>query len=117
MGKPKSSTTADRQVAARLRELRVTRCLSRVQVAALIGVTSQQVARYESGSNRVSASMLWDIAQTLSTPIDFFFDGIDDAPFELPPCSRRLADMKLGEIREQRHLEALSQLTRALAGR
>ena len=95
----KPSTIADRHVAMRVRELRIARGLTQAQFAEMIGVV-YQAHKYEFGITRISAGLLWDIARALSTPVDYFFDGIDDTPFELPPCSRRLADMKLGEIRD-----------------
>lgn len=46
------------------------------QLADKVGVKFQQVQKYETGMNRVSASRLWDIAAALDVPISFFFEGI-----------------------------------------
>lgn len=46
-----------------------------------IGVTFQQLQKYEQGFNRVSASRLWLISQALGTDVNFFFDGIPSTTF------------------------------------
>jgi len=51
--------------------------MSQEQLASLIGVTFQQIQKYESGANRVSASRLYDIACALNQPVAFFFEGIE----------------------------------------
>ena len=48
-----------------------------IAIRGLIGVTFQQIQKYESGANRVSASRLYDIAKALSEPIEFFFKDIE----------------------------------------
>lgn len=47
--------------------------MSQAELASKIGVTLQQVQKYESGTNRVSASRLWEAANALSVPIAYFF--------------------------------------------
>lgn len=47
------------------------------QLAEQVGIKFQQIQKYETGLNRVSASRLWDIANVLNVPISFFFEGID----------------------------------------
>lgn len=49
--------------------------LSQTDLAVSIGLTFQQVQKYERGSNRISASKLYDIAHTLKVPVDYFFQG------------------------------------------
>jgi len=119
VGEQKRPTTADEHIAARLRELRTTRGLSQAEFARMAGLTQQQLGKYETGRNRVMAAVLWEVAQLLSTSIDYFYEGIDETALQQhqrPAALRELA-RNLAEIREQRHLEALSQLPRALAGR
>jgi transcriptional regulator with XRE-family HTH domain len=60
----------------RLRILRLTRKLSQARLGALIGVTAQQVHRYERGSSAITATNLWRIAQALDAPMSFFFDEL-----------------------------------------
>jgi transcriptional regulator with XRE-family HTH domain len=49
------------------------------QLAGQVGIKSQQIQKYEIGANRVSASRLWDIADSLGVPILFFFEGLSPA--------------------------------------
>ena len=48
------------------------------QLAEAVGIKFQQIQKYETGMNRVSASRLWDIAEALSVPVSFFFEGLGD---------------------------------------
>src|SRR5207253_6079429 len=68
----------DRHVGARIRERRIMLGLTQQQLADLIGVTYQQAHKYERGINRVSAGRLYEIAQVLSVPIGYFFEGLDE---------------------------------------
>jgi len=52
--------------------------VSQERLAEALGLTFQQVQKYERGSNRVSASKLYEIARFLSAPISYFFDGLAD---------------------------------------
>jgi len=52
--------------------------ISQEKLADDLGLTFQQVQKYERGANRVSASKLYEIARSLGTPISFFFDGLSD---------------------------------------
>ncbi|KZB52720.1 hypothetical protein TH44_07130 [Thalassospira xiamenensis] len=66
----------DLHVGKRLRELRMLKGLGQSQIAKLLGITFQQVQKYERGANRVSASRLYDIAEALGVPISYFYDDI-----------------------------------------
>ena len=52
--------------------------ISQEHLADALGLTFQQVQKYERGANRVSASKLYDIAKTLQVPVSFFFEGLAD---------------------------------------
>ena len=52
--------------------------LSQHELADAIGLTFQQVQKYERGANRISASKLYEIARALRAPIDWFFSGLED---------------------------------------
>ena len=64
----------DVHVGARVRMRRILLGKSQEAVATLLGVSFQQLQKYESGANRVSASRLFDMAHILLTPISYFFD-------------------------------------------
>ena len=81
--KPPTQTelqAVDRHVGARIRERRVELGVSQEQLAAVIGLTFQQVQKYERAANRVSASRLVSIAHALRVAPAYFFDGLDLSP-------------------------------------
>ena len=93
--------------------------LSQQQLAQMIGVTYQQAHKYERGLNRISAGRLYEIAQVLSVPVSWFFEGLetDGALAELTPRQRMCLELarNFAAIDNQKHQEALSQMARALA--
>ena len=113
------ATDTDRYVGSRIRERRVMLGLSQQQMAELIGVTYQQAHKYERGINRISAGRLFEIAQVLGVPVDYFFDGLGGAGNgnELQERQRMCLEVarNFSQIDNKRHQEALSQLARALA--
>ena len=66
----------DIHVGKRVKLRRTLLHISQEQLASDIGVTFQQVQKYESGHNRVSASRLFDISRVLNCPISYFFEDI-----------------------------------------
>ena len=68
----------DRHVGARLRLRRCLLGMTQGDLAAAIGLTFQQVQKYEKAANRVSASMLHRIAGVLAVPVGFFFDDLSE---------------------------------------
>jgi transcriptional regulator with XRE-family HTH domain len=68
----------DRHVGDRIRRRRRALGLSQDDLAGSVGLTFQQIQKYERGANRVSASKLYQIAQALSAPVRYFFDGLAD---------------------------------------
>ncbi len=74
----KSKHPIDRHVGLRMRIRRQMRKMSQEQLAEQLGVTFQQVQKYENGSNRVSASRLYDVARALDATVSYFFDGLSE---------------------------------------
>jgi len=68
----------DRHVGLRIRMRRKELGISQERLAESIGLTFQQVQKYERAANRVSASKLWEMARALSTTISYFYDGLGD---------------------------------------
>ena len=92
--------------------------LTQQQLADLIGVTYQQAHKYERGINRVSAGRLFEVAQVLSVPVSYFFDGLEqESERGISPRERMCLELarNFAQIPNERHQEALSQLARALA--
>ncbi|MEM1375031.1 MAG: helix-turn-helix transcriptional regulator [Pseudomonadota bacterium] len=67
----------DVHVGKRIRHRRWMVGMTQQQLAEQVGIKFQQIQKYETGMNRVSASRLWDIAETLKVPVSFFFSGLD----------------------------------------
>ena len=68
----------DVHVGKRVRHRRWLVGMTQQQLAEQVGIKFQQIQKYETGANRVSASRLWDIAAALDVQISFFFDGLDN---------------------------------------
>lgn len=71
-------------VGKRLRQRRQLLGLTQQKLAEKVNIRFQQIQKYESGANRVSASRLWALAKALDVPVSFFFEGLngDVAPAE-----------------------------------
>ena len=74
-GKP---NPIDVHVGHRLRLRRTLLGLSQQKVGEALGLTFQQVQKYERGANRIGASRLWDLSGVLDCPISFFFEEMDE---------------------------------------
>jgi transcriptional regulator with XRE-family HTH domain len=108
----------DRHVGSRMRERRIMLGLTQQQMAALIGVTSQQAHKYEKGTNRVSAGRLYSIAQALGVEVSYFFEGLQTAGRFVPSArQRRLLELARNflSIPVPEHRTAIVVLARALA--
>ncbi len=77
---PRSANQIDLIIAERLRRRRTELGVSQAALAELVGVTFQQIQKYEKGANRIAASRLFAIARVLEVPLTFFFEPVKDAP-------------------------------------
>lgn len=68
----------DSLVGERIKARRLSLKMTQTHLADRIGVTFQQVQKYENGTNRVSAARLWEIADVFDVPITFFFEGVEN---------------------------------------
>ncbi|MEL6861659.1 MAG: helix-turn-helix transcriptional regulator [Pseudomonadota bacterium] len=109
----KTPSHVDHQVGRRIRQARRDAKLTQEQLGNLIGLTFQQVQKYEKGVNRVSAGTLYEIAQVFELPISWFFDepvvsrisDVNEADTsEFSDCMNLLLDLRqssnLGPVRE-----------------
>ena len=71
----KSPNLIDKYVGNRLRMRRQMLKMSQEKIGNAVGVTFQQIQKYENGANRIGASRLQQIAEVLSVPVPFFFEG------------------------------------------
>ena len=67
----------DVHVGKRIRQRRWLTGMTQQKLAELVGIKFQQIQKYETGANRVSASRLWDIADALEVQVAFFFEGLE----------------------------------------
>jgi transcriptional regulator with XRE-family HTH domain len=67
----------DKQVGANIRKLRTLQGISQEKMAEKLGITFQQVQKYENGSNRVGSSRLYNISQILRTSVGNLFEGVE----------------------------------------
>ncbi len=69
-------TSIDRRIGQRVKARRLEIGMSQESLADLLGVTFQQVQKYEKGVNRISASRLFECAAALNVPVGYFFEGL-----------------------------------------
>lgn len=72
----------DIHVGKRLKEIRTMRGLTQSNVATQLGISFQQLQKYETGANRVSASRMFELSKLLNVSPSFFFDGLDGENYE-----------------------------------
>lgn len=73
-----STVDLDRQIGRKVKLARNACRLSLQELGRRVGVTYQQVQKYETGANRISASTLYRIAQATDVEVGYFFEGLDD---------------------------------------
>lgn len=119
--KPARASTAydpiDVHVGLQIRARRKVLGLSQSDLARHLGLTFQQVQKYERGANRVSASMLWKIAQKLDVTVETLFDGYDPDGCKSKPwkCDTQQLIMAPGGMEmAQRYLSAAPPLRIAM---
>ena len=76
MASKKSPNPIDIHVGSRVRLRRMMLGMSQEKLGEALGITFQQIQKYEKGANRVSASKLWDIARFFKVDIGYFFEGL-----------------------------------------
>lgn len=87
-GRPGVPNPIDIFVGERMRMRRITMGLSQQKLAAMLGLTFQQIQKYERGANRLSASRLWDLHDVLEVSIDYFYEGMSEAIADNSPRLR-----------------------------
>ncbi len=77
MGKARQAHPVDVHVGGRVRLRRVFLGYSQEKLANALGLTFQQIQKYERGANRISASKLYELSRILSVPVTYFFEGVE----------------------------------------
>ena len=73
----------DVHVGTRIRTQRLSQSMSQKELGQKLGVTFQQIQKYEKGANRIGAGRLFRIARILSVPLTYFFENVSSAPQSL----------------------------------
>ncbi|NWG54186.1 MAG: helix-turn-helix transcriptional regulator [Hydrogenophilaceae bacterium] len=76
MNDERTANAVDKRIGQKVRARRLEMNMSQERLAELLGVTFQQVQKYEKGVNRIAASRLFSIAGALDVPVSHFFDGL-----------------------------------------
>lgn len=116
--KSEFTTKVDNAIGIRINTQRISIGLSRQQLAVKIGVTHQQLQKYEKGTNRISAGRLAAVALALKVPVAFFFEGIYDDTSALPTHHTRMCievSRNFLKIKSPMHQNAINLLVRTLA--
>lgn len=71
------TTAADHDIGARVRMLRLQKGMSQTALGDALGLTFQQVQKYEKGANRVGAGRLHELSKVLGVPVTYFYEGVD----------------------------------------
>ena len=111
----------DVHVGSRVRLRRKLTGLSQIQLGQKLGLTFQQIQKYERGFNRVSASRLYQMSHILGVPVSFFFDDLDEEAAARSPDEIMLKRETLEFVRAYYRIgdpaarEGLRKLTEAMA--
>jgi len=97
-GKIFVSTSIDEHIGQRMQLRRNMMGLSQKDLASSCGVTFQQIQKYETAENRISASRLFDISAALETPVSFFFSGL---PGNMPEETRSNRSTRVSEQKSE----------------
>jgi transcriptional regulator with XRE-family HTH domain len=88
----------DIHVGQRVRERRWTLGMTQQQLAERVGIKFQQIQKYETGANRISASRLWDIAHALDVPVSHFYEGLEAGAAPAGAARDILADRETRDL-------------------
>ncbi len=111
----------DVHVGSRVRRSRTLLGMNQNQLGEKLGITYQQIQKYETGFNRISASRLYQMTRILDVPVSFFFDGIVEGASAWPPDNILVkretlefvrAYYRIGDPAARKHL---FELTKAMA--
>jgi len=116
--KCEASAITDFKIGAQISELRITQGLSRLQLASKIGVTHQQLQKYEKGVNRISAGRLYEITKILNVTVGSLFENLENAA-EINMSQHKRLCMEVSrnfwKIKSPENQKAASDLLKTLA--
>ena len=112
--KQKGITEVDQRIGARVRKRRKQLRLSQTALGNLIGVSFQQIQKYERGKNRIGAGRLLTVAEVLGVPVDYFFTESDSPSPESTPGAFDLL-LAYAAFKDEGAREAVVHCARILA--
>ncbi len=95
----------DVHVGKRIRHRRWMVGMTQQQLGEIVGIKFQQIQKYETGMNRVSASRLWDIAAAVDVQISFFFEGLDESDEDIVHAATSADKLKGDLLADKEALE------------
>ena len=114
----RQADAVDLRVAERIKTIRRARSVTREQLAGLIGVSLQQLVKYEQGTNRISASRMLDLANALDVDItEFFSSDAIATPSADPPLAEKESELLAAfrRISSQETQELIVRMVRLVA--
>ena len=105
----KSPNDADRHIGSQIRARRIAIGMSQEKLGDLLGLTFQQVQKYEKGMNRVGASRLLEIATILQVPVTYFYEGLSPEKSKAS-LEEKAASLLLATMEGQRLIKAFSRI-------
>ena len=115
-----SEIEIDQRIGQRIHERRVVLGLNQTKLADGLGVSFQQIQKYEDGSNRMGAGMLHGCAQLLDVPPEYFFEGLERSDSGTPDVTKSDEAMKLARayyrISDPTERLHVRNLVKAIAG-
>jgi transcriptional regulator with XRE-family HTH domain len=127
MNDERAANAIDRKIGQRVRSRRLEIGMSQERLAELLGITFQQVQKYEKGVNRIAASRLFDISSALQQPVARFYEGLGSRAAGVAEARQNYIDDALAtpegaqlmsvfaSIRSQRVRRKVLELVRTLA--
>ena len=106
----------DIHVGRKIREVRTDRGLSQDQLASRLGISFQQVQKYEKGTNRIGSSRLWEICMILDVPVGDLFEGLNGKKGNVEPPSLKSIEVarELDAIPDTDVRQGIAKLIRAI---
>ncbi len=109
----------DKFIGGKIYSLRLAKGLSRQQLSKVIGVTHQQLQKYEKGSNRISVGRLVLISKALDKNISYFYEGIESGNYEQVVTHHQRMCIEVSrnfmKIENTEHQNAVNTLVKSLA--
>lgn len=98
MSNERSSTAIDAYVGRRVKQRREQLGLSQERLADFLGISFQQVQKYERGFNRVGASRLFQLSEALTVPTAYFFEGLEPASNGVAEADASFKPLNVAEL-------------------